>query len=78
MALTDNPCSLEGHRNPESLEMKIIDQVTIIVGYSQLLLRRGVVGREFLHQSLSQISQAAERIAGLVEQIEARRNEPGT
>ncbi len=58
-----------------SLEMRVIDQVTIIVGYSQLLQRRGVVGREFLQQCLSQITRSAEHIAELVQQMAALRKE---
>jgi hypothetical protein len=59
-----------------SLEMRVIDQVTIIVGYSQLLQRRGVVGREYLHQCLSQITRSAEHIGELVHQMAALRKEP--
>ena len=58
-----------------SLEMRVIDQVTIIVGYSQLLQRRGVVGKEFLTQCLSQITRSAEHIAELVQQMAAIREE---
>ena len=55
----------------------MIDQVTIIVGYGQLLQRRGVVGKEFLHQCLSQITRSAEHIAELVQQMAALRKESG-
>lgn len=58
-----------------SLEMRVIDQVTIIIGYSQLLQRRGVVGREFLHQCLYHMTRSAEQIAELVEQMAALRRE---
>ena len=64
--------------NPDSqlsLEMRVIDQVTIIVGYSQLLQRRGVVGKEFLQQCLSQMTRSADQIAELVEQMAALRKE---
>lgn len=63
------------HTGQPSLEMRVIDQVTIIVGYAQLLQRRGVVGKEFLHQCLSQITRSAEHIAELVQQMAALREE---
>ena len=74
MSNPDKPDST-GPTGQVSLEMRVIDQVTIIVGYGQLLQRRGVVGKEFLNQCLSQITRSAEHIAELVQQMAAIREE---
>lgn len=74
MSNPDKPDST-GPAGQVSLEMRVIDQVTIIVGYGQLLQRRGVVGKEFLNQCLSQITRSAEHIAELVQQMAALREE---